>query len=1771
MAIINITLPTIDNEVSITIYEDTTDLYFDFSLENLFIDRVGDDLLIQVEGETPNSIISVNLEGFYTIYSSEYMPNFKFGDEFYEGESFFAGLDPKLMPAAGSETSIVTGGGRYYDFENPQLADGLTDPNDNNGEGFFGSSSYSFNLFTRDEADIIIPDILFSLNDLEDSFVVQFRDRFTQKNEMRTGSVDGDSDGYEQVVYDFKQAIVDNVSLSPSVGYSATVHNFDLQILNSDTGLTSAGKDIILVEHNGIIYGVHDLDSFNQGIDNDNDGIEDALVFTIEMSAAGEIISTLYKSIDHEHGGTSDDSLSLPNGLIVATSTLRIETLQGVIIDSEITLDFGGNVEFQDDAPQIEQISHSFVDITDGYTYQELKDARDDDGNNVFNNSDLNNNQEATLDDAGTAPQKDTASITLGQFIEDNAEKLWNYDFGGDDQGTIEDVDDQPNKGANESEQLEFDYALELLKANSGLKSGGEDITLVYVNGKIFGITATHDISNPIFSISTNSNGKIELELFEPLDHLQATSSNYSADVIEFPAGLVALKATLTVIDSDGDSVQNSLSFDLENRFQFTDDGPSVTPNALVIAQLQDGTSNANGDIGTIDFGEDGGSFAWDINQPALRLLNNIGTYENVSWSVSNNGLTLTGKVTGIANAIVLSMNPSTGVYTTNLNTALEHINSDIASFDFNYTLTDSDNDIFTGKAKVEITDDSPSVTPDTLVTAQVHDGTANANGDIGTIDFGEDGGSFAWDINQPALRLLNNIGTYENVSWSVSNNGLTLTGKVTGIANAIVLSMNPSTGVYTANLNTALEHGSDNTASFEFKYTLTDNDNDIFTGKAKVEITDDSPSVGTISYTNDNQLDESDLQNSATSVVKGSVAIDMGDDGLGSFKWTTTPTSMATKDGAVTWTPDTNNPYLLVGTVGNTEVMRIEMSVPVNGQAQFTVTLSEAVKHSAQGADILDNLDFGFTFTDKDGDETNGSVSVEVKDSVPKAVDDTVADSLRGGESASGNLLANDTLNADGITLDINLTGWTKSVGNGTITLTKDGHKLVVDTEGANIGDYTFTANSTISADGNFDFSYTLTDSDNDTSSAKLSLEVQEDVNLLYDSDMAEDIVNITVLLNVDGPSAATGGRVDSEQIALLENLFEQAKELEANGKTVNFCLIEYNAQSRVLFTGTDQLAFDNVIEYIDNHIFTLDDDNLSSALILAEAYYRDLPADSTGTPLGKSITIVLDGGYNSGYPALSTSSVFSSYNRVPSLITLTLDGEKVYAMLTEFHNLRLDNPDSSYVDPSGEKYIYKILGTNDKISYSVYSTSSTTKTWWEHEKIGKNPDFTADEVASIQPFDFPDGTYDSVTGIIEFTIEGETFRIVPGDILYDSGTYHDTIWEFEVKDSKGNWVEPPVKITIDDDATLGGSISNPHTYDFFRVSAVKDDVLSHELSLELSKKLNELLGENSELHHVDFSGKENNSDYLSGEIKYVSSDIDQSIDISESILHKTKEISELLAEVFENKDIIDTIKESSASKLNELADKIDGLDVTAIQDSYIGSDIADIIFGFDEKSNIFGKGGDDFIFGSGGVDTIYGGAGNDYIHGGLDGDRIYGEDGDDTISGGGGDDAIYGGIGNDHISGEAGVDVIYAGDGDDIIYGGTANDVIYGDGGDDIIYGGKHSDTMAGDSVADNGSVNGKIGKDTFVWRESDFSDNAKDVILDFDEGDKLDLTAFKQAGYKFSVTGSDSNNKDVTIEVTNTGSETQDITLQNVNFTAEELKDLQDALDNNGLFTL
>jgi serralysin len=236
-----------------------------------------------------------------------------------------------------------------------------------------------------------------------------------------------------------------------------------------------------------------------------------------------------------------------------------------------------------------------------------------------------------------------------------------------------------------------------------------------------------------------------------------------------------------------------------------------------------------------------------------------------------------------------------------------------------------------------------------------------------------------------------------------------------------------------------------------------------------------------------------------------------------------------------------------------------------------------------------------------------------------------------------------------------------------------------------------------------------------------------------------------------------------------------------------------------------------------------------------------------------------------------------------------------------------------------------------------------------------------------------------------------------------------------------------------------------------------------------------------------------------------------------------------------------------------------VENLTLTGLSSiSGAGNELANELIGNVSANTLSGNDGADILEGRGGNDTLIGGFGNDayvFSGGSLANDTFIDSGGIDTVLvdslsdvisanrvgndllvfmdggsfrvqnhfAGGNIETIQddsrsvvlatGTVGGDAggIIGGTGQDDIFDGrGGDDLLFGGHGRDILLGGTGDDRIDGGFGRDIL--DGGAGNDMLTGGPGRDTFVFRPASADGGpGHDVILDFSNGDLIDLRAF------------------------------------------------------------
>lgn len=219
-----------------------------------------------------------------------------------------------------------------------------------------------------------------------------------------------------------------------------------------------------------------------------------------------------------------------------------------------------------------------------------------------------------------------------------------------------------------------------------------------------------------------------------------------------------------------------------------------------------------------------------------------------------------------------------------------------------------------------------------------------------------------------------------------------------------------------------------------------------------------------------------------------------------------------------------------------------------------------------------------------------------------------------------------------------------------------------------------------------------------------------------------------------------------------------------------------------------------------------------------------------------------------------------------------------------------------------------------------------------------------------------------------------------------------------------------------------------------------------------------------------------------------------------------------------------------------------IERFHLTALGDTFVGSDGDDWVEGGLGTDLLQGRDGDDRLDGGAGADTLDGGIDlslfpggpggdiasyessttaitldlsdtnkstgdakgdlyidiemyaltrfNDILKGSAGRDHVWGGDGNDVMDGFGGDDVLNGAAGIDTLRGGEGADSLWGGDGNDKLEGGLGADLLLGEAGNDTLKGGDADDEMYGDDqsgeVAGDDKLYGEAGNDKLYGGE-------------------------------------------------------------------------------------
>ncbi|USO05283.1 MAG: VWA domain-containing protein [Rhodospirillales bacterium] len=619
---------------------------------------------------------------------------------------------------------------------------------------------------------------------------------------------------------------------------------------------------------------------------------------------------------------------------------------------------------------------------------------------------------------------------------------------------------------------------------------GGEDVVATVTNVRFNGVD--HAVVNGIPTVVNGQYGVLTINANGSYTYV-SNGTNPNAVQESF---------TYTLTDFDGDSDTANLSISIDD----VDTRPEVGPTEVSVDETDLNPTDSASNVVDGNFGSDGpgtyvvtgaGTFGF------IGAENNQLTSGGIPVAISVVGNSYVGKA-GADTIFTLVLNETTGAYTFTLIGTLDHADEtnpdDVIKLTFGVTAEDADGDTDTGFITVNVYDDGPVAVDDTGTVAQ---NTTTVNGNVLAND---DGGE---DV----------VATVTNVRFN---------GVDHAVVNGIPTVVNGQYGVLTINANgsyTYVSNGTNpNAVQESFTYTLTDFDGDSDTANLSISIddVDTRPEVGPTEVS----VDETDLNptDEASNVVDGN----FGNDGPGTFTVTGAGTfgfmgaenNQLTSGGVPVTVSVVGNSY--VGKAGAETIFTLVLNETTGA---YTFTLIGTLDHADEtNPDDVIKLTFGVTAEDSDGDTDTGTITVNVKDDGPVAVDDgALVD--QGQTTINGNVLANDDSGADvpasviSVSFggaDVPVVAGTPSVINGqygTLSINAD-------------GSYSYVSNNTNTTQVQDVFGYTMADYDGDPDSALLTITVADVPELFIVGNNVDDIDGQTTPWVIgSGSEAIIGG----------------------------------------------------------------------------------------------------------------------------------------------------------------------------------------------------------------------------------------------------------------------------------------------------------------------------------------------------------------------------------------------------------------------------------------------------------------------------------------------------------------------------------------------------------------------------------------------------------------------------------------------------------------------
>ena len=533
-----------------------------------------------------------------------------------------------------------------------------------------------------------------------------------------------------------------------------------------------------------------------------------------------------------------------------------------------------------------------------------------------------------------------------------------NVDFGNDGPGSISPSDF-------------FEVTGSLL--NDTFSSGGTPITVETTDTGYIGKAGSQIAFVITFDPAT---GDYTYKQNLPFDHADSSDPN---DIITIRFGVRA-------VDADGDIAETSVTINA------ADDAP---------AQLDAPTTNidetnlgsdiiVNGNI-NVDFGNDvsGSVSPSDFFEVTGSLLNNTFSSGGTAITVETTDTGYIGKA-GTNTAFTITFDPATGDYTYKQNLPFDHADgnnpNDVITIKFGVRATDFDGDSTETSVTLNVADDAP-ITIDqpvkTLNETDLDPGTS-VTGTINA-DFGNDVSGKIEGTGQFFINNLTSNGKPVTVSYNQTLGGYV--GVDSDGKGIFSLDIN-SDGSYLFNITGTLDHPNQGTDTIDLQFGIkaTDFDGDSKDGVLTIKVVDDVP-VAVDDVNAFKQIEGSTTGNVITGEHNGTIN---GTDDLSKDA-----------DNSITQI-SFEGKTVNIPTGGNASIDGEYGTLNIHSNGSYTYTL-----HTANAGNLPQDFNEEFTYklVDGDGDTSNATLTLDIVDDAPVAIDDCNLFDVSAG-SATGNVI---------------------------------------------------------------------------------------------------------------------------------------------------------------------------------------------------------------------------------------------------------------------------------------------------------------------------------------------------------------------------------------------------------------------------------------------------------------------------------------------------------------------------------------------------------------------------------------------------------------------------------------------------------------------------------------------------------------------------------------------------------------------------------------------